>query len=107
MNSLSDNSANLARGIAEIVAISNIYDMQKEDLSAAIQRERQDAGLTVSALARQVGCGESTIRKVEMGHCPSVVLADAICKALGRRLVIGSVHSRKAITVGGTVGGGD
>ncbi len=73
--------------------------MTKEQIGKAIRVERLSQSLGATELARMTGggCTEASIRDVESGHCPSLVRADAILRALRLRLVIGRVEGRKSL----------
>ncbi len=73
--------------------------MTKKQLAKAIKRERLKQGLGFTALSRLVPCGESVIRKAEEGACPSVILGDAILRALKVKLTIGYVRGRKILDI--------
>lgn len=57
--------------------------------SAAFARAVRLSGRSKASIAEEARVAESCIRAVENGKCPSVVRADALLRALGRRLVIG------------------
>lgn len=69
--------------------MGHMATMTKESFSQLIRGLVDASGERRVDIADRAGLGESSIRSIEGGVCPSVVTADRLLRALRVRLVIG------------------
>jgi len=72
-------------------------DKERQRFGLAIKQRRKQLGLTTMALSKLAGCSEANIRLVEAGSEPGVHRAGKILEALGVRLVLGRVNSKRRL----------
>ena len=63
--------------------------MDAQQIGEAVRSAIVASGENRYSLSIRTGIAESSIRAIEIGHCPSVLRADEILRALGRSLVLG------------------
>ena len=63
--------------------------MNSTQFGEAIRDAIKASGQKRTVLAQVAGIAESSVRAIEDGHCPSVIRADDLIRALGLELVLG------------------